>query len=44
MKTKMLDLKWTRIARVARFFLLLLPGGIPIFLVVTWLAGRGEVK
>lgn len=44
MKTKMPELKWPRIARVARYLLLLLPGGIPIFLVVTWLAGRGEVK
>jgi hypothetical protein len=44
MKTKILDVKWPRIARVARYLLLLLPGGIPIFLVVTWWAGRGEVK
>jgi hypothetical protein len=44
MKTKPTDSKWACIARVSRFLLLLLPGGIPIFLIATWLAGRGEVK
>jgi hypothetical protein len=44
MKTKLPESKWTRVARVARYLLLLLPGGIPIFLIVTWLAGRGEVE